>query len=234
MGRVLAPFLDLFTGVACAGCAAPGRLLCGSCRDGLRGQVGVTWPTPCPPGLVRPWAAGEYAGLLRDLVLGHKEHHQFGLQRPLGLLLADVVGELAGRDDHPLVLVPVPSRRRTVRARGHDPTYAMTAAAAAVLTARGRAARAHRLLTVGPVLDQAGLDARARAANLSGSMTCPSARLDALCRRSREAVVVICDDVLTTGATAREAQRALAASGVHAAAVAVVAATRRRVTPATQ
>jgi len=42
-------------------------------------------------------------------------------------------------------------------------------------------------------------------------------------------LLLICDDVLTTGATAREAQRALQAAGLPCAAVATIAATRRRV-----
>lgn len=225
---LLAPVVDLLTGAACAGCGRPGRLLCPPCREGLRGGAQLVWPTPCPPGLVPPWAAGEYAGLLRELVLGHKEHGQIGLHRPLGLLLADAVEAAVGSPGCPVLLVPVPSRPATVRSRGHDATYRMTRAAAAVLRARGQRAQVAKLLVVGPVLDQAGLDARARAANLAGSMTCPSTRLRALARRLGEAVVVVCDDVLTTGATAREAQRALAVSGVPVAALATVAATRRR------
>ena len=82
--------------------------------------------------------------------------------------------------------------------------------------------------------DQAGLGAAERSANLDGSMRCPPGASTALLGRdgsgSGPAVVVV-DDVLTTGATAREAQRALEAAGVPVAGVATVAATRRR-TPA--
>jgi len=225
---MLASLLDLLTGAACSGCQAPGVILCPACRESLRGQARVTWPTPRPPGLAVPWAAGEYAGLLRALVLGHKERSQFSLSGPLGLLLADAVEGLVTDRRPPLVLVPVPSRRRTTRARGHDPTGAMTREAARVLTTRGYAATAHRLLRVGAVLDQSGLDSRARTANLSGSMNCPSTAVAALARGWVSATVVVCDDVLTTGATAREAQRALAASGLPVAGIAVVAATRKR------
>jgi predicted amidophosphoribosyltransferase len=79
------------------------------------------------------------------------------------------------------------------------------------------------------VVDQAGLDAGARAANLAGSMHCPAARLRALAARRPCARVVVCDDVVTTGATLREAQRALEAVGLDVVAVAAVAATRRRI-----
>ena len=52
------------------------------------------------------------------------------------------------------------------------------------------------------VVDQAGLNAGERAANLAGSMTCPSPRLRRLGARRGRVRAVVCDDVLTTGSTA--------------------------------
>jgi predicted amidophosphoribosyltransferase len=77
-------------------------------------------------------------------------------------------------------------------------------------------------------VDQAGLGAEERAANLAGSMCCRTAVLRRLAARHGRASIVVCDDVLTTGSTAREAQRALEAVGLHVAGVATIAATRRR------
>ncbi|WP_246050875.1 ComF family protein [Nocardioides guangzhouensis] len=232
---MLAPLVDLVTGSACAGCGEPGRVLCRSCAAGLGDRARPVRPTPCPDGLAACWAAGEYAGLLRTLLLGHKEHAQLSLRRPLGRLLAGAVAGLVTPDGAaatapcgPVVLVPVPSRSATVRARGHDATYALVRAAGAVLTAGGVPATPARLLRVGRVADQSGLDASERAANLAGSMHCPAPALARLARRHPAAYVVVCDDVLTTGATAREAQRALMSSGVPLVGIATVAATRKR------
>lgn len=224
---------DLLLGAACVGCERPGRLLCRACADGLPRAAAPAWPTPTPPGLAPPWAAAEYSGVVRALVLGHKERGLLSLRRPLGALLAAAVGA-AARDlgGAPLVLVPVPSRPASVRARGHDPTRALVDRAARLLRREGYDVLAAPLLVSRPgVLDQAGLDAAGRAANLAGSMACPAPGLRRLAARRARAHVLVCDDVLTTGATAREAQRALEAVGLGVAGVAAVAATRRRFRP---
>ena len=228
---------DLLLGGRCLGCAGPGRLLCPRCAAGLPRGAHPAWPVPSPPGLVPPWAAAEYDAVVRTLVVGHKERRLLALSRPLGRLLGQAVAAAlmaeAGNAAWPLVLVPVPSRPSSVRARGYDPTYALTAVAADRLRRAGTDVTVARLLRTRPGLrDQAGLDAGARAANLAGSITCPSPGLRRLGRRRDRVTVVLCDDVLTTGATAREGQRALEAVGLGPVAVAAVAATRRRCPPA--
>jgi predicted amidophosphoribosyltransferase len=170
--------------------------------------------------------ATDYAGVVRSLVLAHKERQRLGLRPVLGRLLAQAVAA-AVTPDGPVLLVPVPSRRAVIRARGHDPTRAMARRAADRLSRLGYDVVSRPLLASrGPVLDQSGLSATERAANLSGSMWCPGSRRVVGWRPWAQ--VVVCDDVLTTGATAREAQRALEAAGFTVAAVAAVAATVRR------
>lgn len=225
-------FTDLVLGSACVGCSRPGRPLCAACLAGLPRGASVAWPTPTPAGLVPPYATGPYADVLRAMVLAHKERRVLALARPLGHQLARAVAT-ALEDRHaapgPVLLVPVPSRPSAVRQRGHDPTAAMTRAAAAALTCGGRPAATARLLRLRPgVADQAGLDARGRAANLAGSMATAAGVVLRVAERLPRAHVVVCDDVLTTGATLREAQRSLEAVGVDVLAAAVVAATRRR------
>jgi predicted amidophosphoribosyltransferase len=222
---------DLLLGSACVGCREPGRVLCPTCRRGLPTAATVAWPTPTPAGLAPPYATGAYDATLRAMVVGHKERRLLGLTRPLGDLLAtSVLAATAAAGvapTAPLLLVPVPSRPAAVRARGHDPTLAMTRRAAAGLRASGRQVSVARLLRTRPgVADQAGLDADERRANLAGSLTCPARAVRRLA--GRRAYVVVCDDVITTGATAREAQRALEAAGVPVLALAATAATVRR------
>lgn len=220
---------DLVLGSTCAACGRPGRALCRSCRAVLPHAGTVAWPAPCPPGLVLPMAAGEYAGALKSLVVAHKEHQALALARPLGEVLGAVVRDLIAATrtgSGPVLLVPVPSRPDAVRRRGHDPVLRSARVATSRLRRTGVEVRVARVLRPAARLaDQAGLSAGERAANLAGALRCrwPAA--------AGTPPVVVVDDVLTTGATARESQRALEAAGFHVAGIATVAATRRRVLP---
>jgi predicted amidophosphoribosyltransferase len=236
--------LDLLLGSSCVGCEQPGRLLCGACAADLPVSGRVAWPTPCPPGLAFPVAAGEYDGVVKVLVNAHKERRHFSLVTALGPMLAHAVDTLIEADREPQAgsdfprspwfLVPVPSRPGVVRARGHDPMLRVARQAASQLRRRGVPARVARLLrTVKAVRDQAGLHAADRSANLAGSMSCHQGRGGRFLTRWPTARLVVVDDVLTTGSTAREAQRALEQQGLTVAGIATVAATRKRVTPAT-
>jgi predicted amidophosphoribosyltransferase len=121
-----------------------------------------------------------------------------------------------------VLLVPVPSRRAVVRARGHDHAARLATAAARARRAVDPGCRAVPLLSVRRALaDQAGLDASGRSANLAGAF-----RLSGPVAPGRPVVVV--DDVVTSGATIAEAARAAAAAGLHVHGAATVAATVRR------
>jgi predicted amidophosphoribosyltransferase len=224
-------WLDLALGSRCVVCEEPGRVLCRICAADLPRSACRVRPDPEPEGLAPTFAAGPYADPLRSLVIAHKEHRVFALARPLGAVLAEVLADILGAALEldgalDLVLIPVPSSSRSVRSRGHDPVGRMVAAAAADLRRRGHRVMVARLLRQSrTMVDQAGLDATSRAANLAGSLAVDGAAHRRLSGRARG--LVLCDDIVTTGATAREAQRALAAAGIPITAIAAIAATRK-------
>ena len=219
-------WLDLALGSVCAVCGRPGRALCAGCRTELPRGASEVRPEPCPYGLLPVRAAGEYTGALRALVLAHKERRRLALAAPLGDLVAQAVTsllrDLGAEASRSVLLVPVPSSRAVVAARGHDPLLRTGRRATAALRARGVPARLVPLLRqVSRPLDQSGLTAEQRRANVAdrfGVRPVPVPRGD----------LVVIDDVMTTGATLREAQRALEHAGHAALGAATVAATRRR------
>lgn len=230
---------DLFLGGTCAACGVRGSVLCPGCRALLAheapGAPRPTRPDPCPPGLPPTWACGAYEGALRRLLLAHKEHGQQALAAPLGALLAEAVlaaliGAGAGTRDGPVLLVPAPSRPSAVRARGRDAALVLVRAAGGGLRRRGVPVVVAPLLATRPgLVDQAGLGVEERAANLEESLRVPTPRLRRLSRRVPDvAGVVLCDDVVTTGATLVEASRALRAVGLPVLGAATLGATGRR------
>jgi predicted amidophosphoribosyltransferase len=109
----------------------------------------------------------------------------------------------------------------------------MARVAADVLRRQGRAAEVRAVLRMrARVRDQAGLDAAARAANLSGAVVLPTYLRGLLPSASAEprgdVVVVLVDDVVTTGSSLAAAATVLAEHDVPVLGAAVVAATARR------
>ncbi|MFD3837742.1 ComF family protein [Streptomyces sp. NPDC058642] len=123
----------------------------------------------------------------------------------------------AGAGDRVVLLVPVPSARRVVGARGHDPARRIAFAAAGELRRGGVAARVVCALRQRrAVADQSGLDSRERLENLAGALeVVPGGG-----RLLLGGPVVLVDDLMTTGASLAEAARAVrAATAVTAQAV---------------
>ncbi|WP_328502881.1 ComF family protein [Streptomyces sp. NBC_00457] len=218
---------DLVLPAECGGCGRPRTVLCPECRTALSGAVPRrVRPVPEPPGLPTVHAAARYADEVRAVLLAHKERGALALTAPLGMALAGAVraGLTSDQasDSRPVLLVPVPSARGAVRARGHDPARRIALAAAGELRRGGVPARVVAVLRQRrAVADQAGLNSRQRLDNLAGALAVASAGAGLL----TAGPVVLVDDLMTTGASLTEAARA-----VRAAAAAVAACGRTDVT----
>ncbi|MCX4508718.1 ComF family protein [Streptomyces sp. NBC_01619] len=200
--------------VACGGCGRPRTPLCEECGGRLEGPPARARPCPEPRGLPVVFAAARYEDAVRAVLLAHKERGALGLAGPLGAALAGAVRAAmpqAPDEREPLLLVPVPSAPRAVRARGHDPARRIAVAAAVALRRTGTYARALPVLRQRrTVADQSGLTARRRLANMAGALEVASGAERLLAAHA----AVLVDDVMTTGASLAEAARALrAASG---------------------
>ena len=232
--------VDLALPRSCGGCETPGPPWCDACDDELRGALhplgaGAAAPTPCPAGLPPTWAAAAYDGPLRAALVAYKDADRRDLARVLAAVLAGAMGRALDADpvvrttlasgNGPVLAVPVPSSGASLRRRGDAPLLRLLGDACSSLDP------AQRLLLPAPALrlrrrvaDQAGLDHRARAANLEHAMEARGRWQPVL----PGTTCLLVDDVLTTGATLVEAARALRRAGAGHVVAVTAAATQRR------
>jgi len=235
-----ASLVRLAVPVSCAGCRRPDVVLCPGCRSAF-GQPAFRVDVPVP---VPVWAVARYERGTASVVRSWKDGGRLELGRLLGRSLAvsvqaaleaapDVAAAAVGSRTAAaggVLVVPVPSRRRAVRQRGEDVLARMARQGVRSVDARGgpQLRVVPALVLRRSVQDQAGLGVEQRRTNVAGAFAVrPGASV-----AGRACLVV--DDVVTTGASAAEAVRALRRAGATVIAVAALCATprRRRVPPA--
>jgi predicted amidophosphoribosyltransferase len=163
------------------------------------------------------FALGRYAGARRQVIVAMKDRGRSDLVTPLAQALALGVHRLLGWGllDVPLTIVPAPTRSWAARRRGGDPVtrIAMLATADHPHITVVRALRMKALAR-----DSAGLGSAARERNIAGRVLLTRRRLPA------DGEVLLVDDIVTTGATARESVRVLQTAGARVSAVLALAA----------
>ncbi|KQB84133.1 ComF family protein [Corynebacterium oculi] len=193
--------MELLLPRRCAGCATPGEILCPRCR--------LAWAQPpqrvtarLDP-LVPVWSLGVYGGARQQTIISLKECGNRAVSGYVGAALAAGLEHLRARGELPeeAVALPAPTRARAARLRGGDHVTACCRAAGIPLapgTLRYR----------GGVRDSVGLNATQRRRNVAGAVRA---------RGALPPLVVLIDDVLTTGATIGAAAALLLAQGIDVA-----------------
>jgi predicted amidophosphoribosyltransferase len=210
--------LDLVLPLECGGCGAPSTRWCAACaRELILTTDAPRVITPRVDPGVPVFALGRYAGARRRAIVAMKDRGRMDLLAPLARSLGLGLHRLLlwGLIDVPVTVVPAPTRGWAARQRGGDPvTRIATLATAgnpdlAVVAALRMKALAR---------DSAGLNSAARERNIAGRVLRTRRRLPA------GAEVLLVDDVVTTGATARESVRILQGAGARVSAVLALAA----------
>jgi predicted amidophosphoribosyltransferase len=160
---------------------------------------------------------GRYAGARRRAIVALKDRGRTDLSAPLARALGLGVHRLLlwGLLDAPLTIVPAPTRSWAARGRGGDPVTRV----ATLATAGHPHITVVRALRMKPLArDSAGLSSAARERNIAGRVLLTRRRVPA------NGEVLLVDDIVTTGATARESVRILQDAGARVSAVLALAA----------
>jgi ComF family protein len=215
-GSCLLCAADSAAGLLCPACAADlpelPAALCPQCGDEttLGERCGACLKDP--PAFARTLALFRYEFPVDRLVQALKYGHQL----PLATWFGARLGKMLVAADHDLVL-PLPLHLTRLRTRGFNQSLEM---ARPIARALGVAIDPILLSRTRATPPQADLPLKERARNVRGAFACAG---DLTGKR-----VLLVDDVMTTGATLREAARILKIHGAGTITVAVAARALRR------
>jgi ComF family protein len=178
-----------------------------------------------PAGFSKAVAFGRYENELRGLIHLLKYDGMQPIAKPLGRRLASTVAELPIEPGTRVLVIPVPLYRAKRRQRGFNHAERI---ASALVGELGHADKSHRWAMGRGVLrrqkatdSQSRLSPQGRRRNLRGAFAVSDGA------RVRDRVVLLVDDIYTTGATASACSRVLLRAGAKAVWVATVARTQR-------
>ncbi len=178
-----------------------------------------------PPPFVRATAFGLYQGRMKEAIHALKYGGLQQAARGLGRMLAEAIAQLAAGAPAEMLVVPVPLHRTKHAERGFNQARALAVHALETLRKTHPEWRltlaSSTLMRLRPTESQAGLTPRQRRLNVRAafSVSHPAAV------NSRH--ILLIDDILTTGATARAAALALVQAGAASVWVATLARARR-------
>jgi ComF family protein len=207
--------------------------LCVRCGDPVEGESQSQEQAHCgacldeTPAFEKAVFYGLYRKRMREAIHKLKYGRLTPAARGLGKMLAAAIDDLHGTAPREMLVVPVPLHRRRAATRGFNQTRLLARQALKELRGRRpdwKLTLAERMLArTRNTVSQAGLTADERRVNLKAAfrVTEPAAV------RGRHVLVV--DDILTTGATARAAALALKDAGAETVWVATLARARRDV-----
>lgn len=202
--------LSLLFPPRCGGCGKPGSPLCAACWRRLRPAP----PAIPPPNIERCRSLFVYEGAGRNLLVRLKYANQRSILGWLASGMAALVREeVTGSAGAVVCWAPTTADRR--RDRGFDQAELLARAVARELAVPCRALLTRR---PGPAQTGRGRQERRTGPGFGASL-----------RGGRPALVVLVDDVITTGATVSAAAWALRAAGVPRVVVVTAAATALKV-----
>lgn len=186
---------DLVFPRTCVFCGTGREYLCQSCFSNFFARPQFTSIENIPT-----LSMSRYQDLVRELVVRHKDHHFIGIRKflsqslSLGIKLLDLPQDCQ--------IISIPTAQKEIRKRFDDPVRYMVSDAAHIVK---KNYNKNILKLNRSKRDQVGLNLNERELNMTDVF-----RVNQIVKR-----VIVCDDVVTSGATLRAATRTLNQAGIE-------------------